>query len=171
MSKWVGDTEKRIMEMFQEATKVDGILFLDEAESFLSERREARTSWELSHTNELLVQMADFGGVFVCATNLTERIDSAAFRRFDLKVAFESLDRHQRTVVLQERFSTIVGQADLTPHIPRLQGLCVGDVVAVEGALRFRRGATVQDLVDMLADEIAHRSRTGGTRARVIGFK
>ena len=135
MSKWVGDTEKRIMEMFQEATNVDGILFLDEAESFLSERREARTSWELSHTNELLVQMADFGGVFVCATNLTERIDSAAFRRFDLKVAFESLDRHQRTEILQQRFSTIVGHADLTPHIPRLQGLCVGDVVAVERRL------------------------------------
>ncbi len=171
MSKWVGDTEKRIMEMFQEATKVDGILFLDEAESFLSERREARNSWELSHTNELLVQMADFGGVFVCATNLTERIDSAAFRRFDVKVAFESLDRHQRAMILRQRFPAIVGTSDVEPHLARLQGLCVGDVVAVEGGLRFRRETTLVDLVGMLAAEITHRSRSIGGHVQKIGFQ
>ncbi|HEY1101524.1 MAG TPA: ATP-binding protein, partial [Myxococcota bacterium] len=147
LSKWIGETEGNIARMFVEARSVGGILFLDEADSFLGARQAASTHWQVSHTNELLQQMADFDGVFVCATNLTEQIDAAAFRRFDLKVRFNGLDVEQRRTLLRERFAALVDDVDVVvAAADRLSGLCVGDVVAVVRGLRLstsRRGVDV----------------------------
>ena len=96
MSKWVGETEKNIAAMFQEAADADAILFLDEADSFLRDRTMARVEWEISKTNELLQRMERFDGIFICATNLFRQLDSAALRRFTFKLQFLALTPEQR---------------------------------------------------------------------------
>ena len=58
--------------MFFEARQQEAILVLDEADSFLSDRRYASKSWEVTQVNELLTQMEAFEGIFVCTTNLLE---------------------------------------------------------------------------------------------------
>jgi SpoVK/Ycf46/Vps4 family AAA+-type ATPase len=175
LSKWVGESEKLLAAMFREARAVDGILFLDEAETFLSSRAESKAHWQLTQTNELLVQMADFDGLFVAATNLTDHLDPAAFRRFDVKVRFDPLTLAQRERVLAGVLPALRGDAAgadddvarLVAAAPRLQGLCIGDVVAVQRGLRLCGAATVDEIVGRLVDEVARRKGSGRTP---IGF-
>ena len=167
LSKWVGETEGNIARMFAEATNAGGILFLDEAESFLSSRQAATNHYQVGHTNELLMQMADFDGIFVCATNLSEHIDAAAFRRFDLKVKFESMLLPQRQQLLRERFIDVVDDLDVVlAAAPGLNGLCVGDVVAVSRGLRLSPVKHATELVARLQAELQHR----GKSRDAIGF-
>ena len=167
LSKWVGETEGNIARMFAEATNAGGILVLDEAESFLSSRQAATNHYQVGHTNELLMQMADFDGIFVCATNLSEHIDAAAFRRFDLKVKFESMLLPQRQQLLRERFIDVVDDLDVVlAAAPGLNGLCVGDVVAVSRGLRLSPVKHATELVARLQAELQHR----GKSRDAIGF-
>ena len=174
LSKWVGETEAKMAAMFTEAHDAKGILFLDEAETFLSSRAEARQPWQVSQTNELLVQMADFDGLFVCATNLVDRIDAAAFRRFDLKVRFEALGLPERERLLRQSFANVVDDAvldDIVLAAPRLAGLCVGDVVSVKRGMRLSRAVSSAEVVGRLQAELLHRRGGSGSGGKVaIGF-
>ena len=78
--------------MFREAATEKAVLLLDEADSFLADRKSARSSWEVTQVNEILQQMENFSGVFICATNLVTSLDAAALRRFTFKIKFLPLD-------------------------------------------------------------------------------
>src|SRR5690606_23212189 len=95
LSKWVGGTEDNIARAFREAESDGAVLLLDEVDSFLQDRREARVSWEVSGVNEMLTQMESYEGVFIATTNLMANLDQAALRRFDLKVKFDYLHAAQ----------------------------------------------------------------------------
>jgi hypothetical protein len=82
--------------MFAEARQQDAVLLLDEADSFLADRRDAQQSWEVTQVNELLTQMEAFEGIFVCTTNLMKRLDQASLRRFAFKIKFDYLNSEQR---------------------------------------------------------------------------
>jgi SpoVK/Ycf46/Vps4 family AAA+-type ATPase len=131
LSKWLGDSEKNIAGMFNEAEEEGAILFLDEADSFLRDRALARAEWNVTQVNELLQQMERFPGIFIAATNLFRDIDAAAMRRFTWKLEFKALKPQQawsmfcveagydpetadpdRTADLQQRLEAI---ANLTP--------------------------------------------------------
>ena len=92
---FVGGTEKKIAKAFREAEAEGGILLLDEVDSFLAERGEAKQSWERTQVNEMLTQMEAFQGVMIASTNLMDRLDRAAMRRFDLKIRFDYLKPEQ----------------------------------------------------------------------------
>lgn len=96
MSKWVGDNEKNIAAMFDEAVSEDAMLLLDEGDSFLRDRSFARSQWEVTMVNELLQHMERFPGIFVVCTNLFEGLDAAALRRFTFKLEFNALTLDQR---------------------------------------------------------------------------
>jgi hypothetical protein len=96
LSKWVGDNEKNIALMFQEAEQQEAILFLDEGDSFLRDRSLASHSWEVTQVNELLQRMERFPGIFIVATNLFRGLDAAALRRFTFKLEFCALTAAQR---------------------------------------------------------------------------
>lgn len=91
LGRYVSETEENLARLFARARRDNAVLLLDEADSFLRERRTAHASWEVTQVNELLVQMEDYDGVFVCATNLFDSLDSAVLRRFDLKVRLNYL--------------------------------------------------------------------------------
>ena len=81
--------------MFAAARQQNAVLVLDEADSFLSDRRGARQSWEVTQVNELLTQMEAFDGIFICTTNLMEKLDPASLRRFAFKVRFDPMTPDQ----------------------------------------------------------------------------
>ena len=58
------------------------MLLLDEADSFMQSRQNAVRNYEVSEVNEMLQGMERFNGIFLCTTNLFDRIDEAALRRF-----------------------------------------------------------------------------------------
>ena len=96
LSCWLGQTEKNLAEAFREASDEDAVLLIDEADSFLQDRSGAERSWEITQVNEMLTQMESFEGLFIASTNLVDSLDAASLRRFDFKVRFDFLRRHQR---------------------------------------------------------------------------
>jgi hypothetical protein len=95
LSKWIGDTEKLLARAFAEARNDRRFLIIDEAEPFLWSRSAESRSWEVSMVDELLIQMESHTLPFACTTNLPEAVDSAALRRFSLKVKFDFLTADQ----------------------------------------------------------------------------
>ncbi|HCW89753.1 MAG TPA: hypothetical protein DHU56_06825 [Marinobacter sp.] len=113
-SCYVGETEKNIAGIFNEAERNGAVLLLDEADTFLFDRETAHRSWEVSMTNEFMVRMERFNGVFLATTNRMDRLDSAVMRRFQLKVRFGYLEPAQ----LKGLLTTCVVDADRVAQLP-----------------------------------------------------
>ena len=94
--KYLGESEKRIAEAFDQAEEEGAILLLDEADSFLRDRSRSQHGWEVSTVNELLQRMERFEEIFICTTNLFSQVDVAALRRFTFKLEFLPLALEQR---------------------------------------------------------------------------
>ena len=172
MSKFVGETEQNMAAMFREAENEKAVLLLDEADSFLQDRRGAQRTYEVTEVNEMLQGMERFAGIFVCTTNLLDRIDQAALRRFTFKIKFQPLTTAQR----EKMFVTeaLAGDAALlTPEIgarlARLEQLCPGDFAAVKRQVDIlATELSAGEFLDQL--EAEHRIKPEVREARNIGF-
>lgn len=138
LSCWVGGTEKHFAKMFREAKEEDAVLLLDEADSFLQDRRSALHSWEVTQVNELLVQMEAIEGLFICSTNLMDRLDQAVLRRFDLKIQFGYLKPEQAWTLWRQTLDEPERRDDdsaravaLRQRLQRLTTLTPGDFATV----------------------------------------
>ncbi len=135
MSKYVGETEQQMAAMFEEAKREGAVLLLDEADSFLQNRQLAVRSYEVTEVNEMLQGMERFEGIFICTTNLFDRIDEAALRRFSFKLKFLALTQEQRERMFvaealggnSERLTP-----EMTKRLAKMEVLCPGDFAAVK---------------------------------------
>jgi len=134
LSMWVGGTEQNIARMFEQAKQEEAVLILDEADSFLRDRRGANHSWEVTQVNELLVQMENFDGLFSCSTNLMDDLDQASLRRFAIKVEFDCLKPEQAINMLKQECITTPTTEDARA-IAMLTNLAPGDFAAVKKRL------------------------------------
>ena len=135
MSKYVGETEQQMAAMFREAEAEKAVLLLDEADSFLQDRRGAQRTYEVTEVNEMLQGMERYNGIFICTTNLLERLDQAALRRFTFKIRFKPLSRAQReTMFLVEALGGDASgmSEDMRARLAALDQLCPGDFAAVK---------------------------------------
>ena len=153
LSPYVGEAEINIARAFNEARDKEALLIFDEADSFLQDRTGAAHSWEISLVNEMLTQMERHDFPFVCTTNLIDRIDKAALRRFTFKVRCDCLTDEQRSLCF-EHFFKIKG-ADLN-HLP---SLTPGDFAVVrEKAMFFDCLNDKRRLIEMLEIEQKNKS-------------
>jgi SpoVK/Ycf46/Vps4 family AAA+-type ATPase len=93
---WVGETEKNIEAVFQEAVKNDAVLFFDEADAVFHRRGMTLAPWTNRDVNVLLNHLENFAGVSILATNLARVMDRALDRRIDIAVEFEIPDVEMR---------------------------------------------------------------------------
>ncbi len=171
MSKWVGESEQNIAAMFSEARQQKAVLVLDEADSFLSDRRDAQRSWEVTQVNELLTQMEAFDGIFICTTNLMEKLDPACLRRFAFKVCFKPLTPEQRWRMFRQELERLGGGEqsanDCEVRVRVLDRLTPGDfAVAVRQFELYDIPATPEKLYELLRKECEAK----GASVRKIGF-
>ena len=172
MSKYVGETERNMAEMFAQAERDGVVLLLDEADSFLQDRRSAQRHYEVTEVNEMLQGMERFRGVFICTTNLMDQLDAAALRRFAFKLEFRPLRAQQREDLFVAQ--VLGGQAqDLQPawreRLARLDALCLGDFATVaRQAAILGETLTPEAFLDEL--EAEHRLKPEVRGARVLGF-
>jgi transitional endoplasmic reticulum ATPase len=99
-----GKTEKQIAAAFDEADREGAVLFLDEADSLILDRKTASRSWEASQTNEVLTQMENFTGICICCTNLLDHLDESALRRFTWKIKFLPLTDEGKEALFRKYF-------------------------------------------------------------------
>ncbi len=99
VSKWLGETEKNLGEVFDAAERCSAVLFFDEADAVFARRTEgsdANARWANLETAYLLGRIDRFDGLVVLATNLRSRIDDAFLRRLDVVVELDEPDRAAR---------------------------------------------------------------------------
>jgi SpoVK/Ycf46/Vps4 family AAA+-type ATPase len=171
LDKYVGESEKNIAAMFEEARQQQALLVLDEADSFLADRRDAQRSWEVTQVNELLTQMEAFEGIFICTTNLMEKLDQASLRRFAFKVRFDALRPEQRWGLFQQELQRLgTGDAEIggwEAKVCNLDKLTPGDfAVAARQFELWDTPATAAELYEQLRHECEVKCGTTGK----IGF-
>jgi SpoVK/Ycf46/Vps4 family AAA+-type ATPase len=100
-SKWVGDSEKNIRELFElykahvEDSDIAPILFFNEADAIMGRRVKIKETgrsveqMENSVQNIILEEIEKLEGILIATTNLTENLDRAFERRFIYKIKFE----------------------------------------------------------------------------------
>ena len=172
VSKYVGDTEQNMARMFADAERDEAVLLLDEADSFLMDRRGAQRNYEVTEVNEMLQGMERFQGIFICTTNLMDRVDQAALRRFSFKIQFKPLTLEQR----ERMFVTEALQGDaewLTPELrqrlARMDELCPGDYAAVRRQIDILGEELFpEEFIEQL--EAEHRIKPEVRESRGMGF-
>ncbi|MDP1684633.1 ATP-binding protein [Hydrogenophaga sp.] len=172
VSKFVGETEQQMAAMFREAEAEKAVLLLDEADSFLQDRRGAQRTYEVTEVNEMLQGMERFAGIFICTTNLMDSIDQAALRRFTFKIRFKPLTAGQReTMFVVEALGGDATRLDAAhaARLARLDQLCPGDFAAVKRQVEIL--AEVLEPEEFIAQlEAEHRIKPEVREARGMGF-
>jgi hypothetical protein len=98
-SKWVGETEKSLAEVFEAAEEGQVLLLFDEADSLFGKRSEVKSSndrYANLETNYLLQRFDSFEGVAILTTNLEGSIDPAFKRRLSMRLYFPFPDEEIR---------------------------------------------------------------------------
>ena len=159
ISMWVGGTEKNIADMFRQATDDNAILLLDEADSFIQDRQNAKQSWEITQVNELLTQMEEFDGIFIASTNLLDILDSAALRRFDFKVKFDYMKRNAinslfNNIIESNNWKNNLTQLEVEQHLHSISNLALGDFNVAVRKMRFAKEKTSAIFINHLLREV-----------------
>jgi len=113
VSKWVGQTERNLDNLFQRARSQQAVLFLDEADSLLTERGAGHASrHDDSAVNTLLTLIERHDGVLLLATNLPGRLDRALGRRLTYRLRFPLPNAEAREQIWQRLIPDTVPVAD-----------------------------------------------------------
>jgi hypothetical protein len=107
VSKWVGETEKNLHQLFAEAEDSSAIIFFDEADALFGKRgevKDARDRWANTEVNYLLQRIEEYAGVVILASNLRQNIDEAFLRRISAMVEFPSPDEAARVQIWRGMF-------------------------------------------------------------------
>lgn len=117
VSKWIGETEKNLANLFHRAEHRGWVLFFDEADALFGKRSEVRQAQDRygnQTTSYLLQRVEHYDGLCILATNHRSNLDKAFARRFEAIVPFPAPDVAERRR-LWERI--------LPPALPLEKGL------------------------------------------------
>ena len=99
VSKYIGETEKNLAEIFDKARLSGAILFFDEADALFGKRSEVKDSHDKyanMETSYLLQKMEEYDGLTILATNFAQNLDEAFMRRIQFIVKFPFPNVEQR---------------------------------------------------------------------------
>jgi hypothetical protein len=107
VSKYIGETEKNLANVFDQAENKNWILFFDEADALFGKRTQTSSSNDRYANQEvsyLLQRIEDFPGVIILATNFKANVDDAFSRRFQSMIHFRMPGAAQRLRLWQQAF-------------------------------------------------------------------
>jgi SpoVK/Ycf46/Vps4 family AAA+-type ATPase len=137
VSKYIGETEKNLERIFEEAQASNAILFFDEADAIFGKRSEVKDAHDRYANLEisyLLQRMEIYDGVAILATNLRANLDEAFTRRLQFSVHFPFPEEVYRLRIWETLFP---------PGVPR-----DGDVDFGLLARRFRlAGGNIRNII------------------------
>jgi ATP-dependent 26S proteasome regulatory subunit len=117
VNKYIGETEKNLAKIFDEAETSHAVLFFDEADSLFAKRTDVKSSndrYANLEVNYLLQRMETFDGVTLLATNLEQGLDDAFKRRVRFSIQFELPEEDERRRLWRSMFPS---QVPLAPDI------------------------------------------------------
>ena len=171
VSKYIGETEKNLANVFDQAQHKNWILFFDEADALFGKRTQTASSND-RHANQeisyLLQRVEDYPGIVILATNLKGNIDEAFARRFQSQVYFPLPDAGLRRRLWE---NTLNGRSGLAAGVDlddlarefELSGGAITNVVryGAISALQMKRDSiNREDLVRGVARELRKEGKT-----------
>ena len=180
LSMYVGGTEHLLAAAFAEAEANNEMLFIDEGDSMLTSRDNAQRSWEVSQVNTLLTEMENFSGIFAVSTNLIQKLDPAALRRFTFRIHFDFLDNNGKEIFYKTYFAPL-NAPELTAAdkaaLHAIERLTPSDYRNVRQQLFYLENAdlTAMEIIEALKQEAQSRDSYGsykglGEEKHGIGF-
>jgi hypothetical protein len=100
LDRYIGESEKRLDQLFREAAAAGAVLFFDEADALFAQRtaiHDARDRYANVETSFLLQRLEQHAGLTILATNLKANLDTAFQRRLAIAIEFlppEINERH-----------------------------------------------------------------------------
>jgi len=114
VSKYIGETEKQLAQLFDQAEAMNVVLFFDEAESLFAKRtdtKDAHDRYANLQTGYLLQRIETYPGIVVLSTNLMQNIDKAFVRRFKFMIEYPFPSTPQRLTLWKSAFPSAVPMA------------------------------------------------------------
>ncbi|WP_034246518.1 ATP-binding protein [Aquimarina atlantica] len=107
VSKYIGETEKNLANLFNRAENKDWILFFDEADALFGRRTQVQNSHDRYANQEvayLLQRIETYQGLIILASNFKSNIDEAFIRRFQSIIHFPMPRVQERLYLWQRAF-------------------------------------------------------------------
>ena len=105
ISKYIGETEKSLANLFDKAEDKNWILFFDEADALFGKRTQVRDAHDRYANQEvsfLLQRVETFEGLVILASNLASNVDEAFARRFEQVIHFPMPRKGERHLIWQK---------------------------------------------------------------------
>jgi SpoVK/Ycf46/Vps4 family AAA+-type ATPase len=102
VDKYIGETEKNLGRVFDEAVRAQAVLLFDEADSLFAKRTEVKSSidrYANLEVNYLLQKIESYEGITLLTTNLESSIDEAFKRRIRYRITFPFPQPEERTAL------------------------------------------------------------------------
>jgi hypothetical protein len=115
VSKYVGETEKNLAKIFDEAQDAHAMLLFDEADSLFGKRTELKSAQDRFanlEVNYILQRMESFDGVSVLTTNAESSIDPALQRRLNFRIRFPEPEVEEREKLWRQLLPPATGLHD-----------------------------------------------------------
>ncbi len=171
VSKYIGETEKNLANVFDQAENKNWILFFDEADALFGKRtstKDAKDRYANQEIAYLLQRIEDFPGVVILATNMKDNIDEAFARRFQAMIYFPMPDAEHRLRLWKSAFSDKMEleEAIDLEQIARnfeISGGGIINVLRYVSIAALRRGGnrvTLQDLLRGIRKEFRKEGKT-----------
>ena len=173
LNMYVGGTEKRISAAFAEAEINHEILFIDEGDSLLGARDGAHRSWEVSQVNTLLSEIERFRGIFIVGTNLIQKLDQAALRRFSFRLHFDYLTNEGKEIFYNTYFVNAMKMPELNEEEKKklfaIESMTPSDFRNVRQQFFYLADENLSnsEIIEALATEIT--SKTSGNNYKGLG--
>ena len=110
ISKYIGETEKNLSILFNEAEKSNSILLFDETDALFCQRtsvKDARDRGANLEISYLLQKMEEHKGICILTTNYIENIDKAFFRRISYVFHFQKPNFDDRKKIWKNLFKSV----------------------------------------------------------------
>ena len=168
VDKYIGETEKNLDRVFNEADRVNGVLLFDEADAIFGKRSEvkdARDRYANVEVAYLLQRMEVFDGMAILTTNLRANVDEAFLRRLDAIVEFPVPEVEDRRRLWERNLPAALPMADDidTDFLARRFTLSGGNIrnVAVGAAFRAAEGERRVAMADLVRETAREYRKLG----------
>jgi AAA+ superfamily predicted ATPase len=112
VSKFIGETEKNLSQLFDRAKNKNWILFFDEADALFGKRtnvRDAHDKYANQEVAYLLQRIENHNGLVILASNFKSNIDEAFIRRFQSVIYFPPPTNVERLMLWKKTLPTNTG--------------------------------------------------------------
>ena len=170
VSKYIGETEKNLANIFDQAENKEWILFFDEADAIFGKRtntQDAKDRYANQEIAYLLQRMEEFPGLLILATNLKSNMDEAFARRFQSMIYFPLPSHSMRLRLWENTFSNFEFEENLNlKEIAKNYELTGGTMinilsyVSLRAAERGNRKIAKKDIIHGIRKEFRKEGKT-----------